>query len=80
MNSVLVTVVNGMKVIDGGSGVVFHQDTGISYVLTCAHNLRGVKKPQVSGDPQLTLWVNGNPAHEVVDISLGAYDLAVLKV
>lgn len=82
---VLVTVAGELKTLDFGSGVVLGHVTGssgkfVTYVLTCAHNLRS-RRPKPDGTSDSKLFVNGVLAQLINDKDrLQTYDLAILTV
>ena len=62
MSAVLITVVNGTKVLDSGTGIVLCQvlNESKTYVLTCAHNIRAIGRRVVdSQDNPVRIVVNG---------------------
>jgi hypothetical protein len=83
MSAVLVTVMNGAKVVDSGTGIVLCQDpTGeTTYVLTCAHTLRamGGRVADAQQNP-MRIVVKGKDAKDIGDALLARLDLAVLTV
>jgi Trypsin-like peptidase domain len=86
---VLVTVANGTRILDSGSGVVlFHRPKGDDWrtlILTCAHNLRAhrpeVDRKKVDRKTYVSqVLVNGEEAEPIRDPKLETFDLALLKV
>jgi hypothetical protein len=84
MNAVLVTVVNGQKIVDSGSGIVLGivsdalSSTVSTWILTCAHTLRAVRTQNATNP--IKIKVNGVNAAEIQDELLAKYDLVVLNV
>jgi hypothetical protein len=81
MSAVLVTVMNGAKVLDSGTGIVLahHAEERKTYVLTCAHTIRALGRRVVAAeDNPVRLVVNGAPASDNDDPRLARLDLAVL--
>jgi hypothetical protein len=83
MSAVLITVLNGSKVLDAGTGIVLGQAPNDSktYVLTCAHTLRAIGRRVVDKkDNPVRIVVNGTEAVDVGDVALARFDLSVLIV
>lgn len=81
MTAVLITILNGAKVLDSGSGVVLRQHKGKTYVLTCAHNLRALSSTvSPTTTSPVRVLVNGKEAKDTADAELARRDLAVLTV
>jgi hypothetical protein len=79
-SSVLVIVKNGDRVLDSGSGLILCHDpkSATTFVLTCEHNLRAIRKTYQSNVEAPKVFVNGQLANAYADPSLRLYDLAVL--
>jgi hypothetical protein len=90
MNAVLITVQNGEKVLDSGTGFVIGQANAKSYVLTCAHTLKAalgrqttdskVEGGRVVDGNTAKIFVAGKSAGAIDDDKLKYLDLAVLIV
>lgn len=83
MGAVLITVMNGAKVLDSGTGVVLGHDRQeeMTFVLTCAHTIRAIGRRLVSSsDNPVKILVNGIVANDSDDGELARLDLAVLTV
>ena len=81
MSAVLITILNGTKILDSGTGVVVRRHGGKCYVLTCAHNLRALSsRIATTGDNPVRIMVNGHEAKDNGDAALARRDLAVLTV
>jgi hypothetical protein len=82
-SAVLVLLKSGDKVLDSGTGIVLchDKDRNITFVLTCAHNLRALgRRPDSGAENAAKIFVNGQEASSIEDKALQSYDLVVLKV
>src|SRR5262249_27450794 len=78
-DSVLITVLNGQRLLDAGTGTVICHKDGLTYILTCAHNLKA-RRQRPDGGFSAEIKVSGQGADCIADPQLELADLALLTV